>query len=488
MMKLFNTLSGKKETLQRPRTGPLHMFVCGPTVYDHAHIGHGRTYLVFDAFARYLRSRGFPLFYLQNITDIDDKIISRGRNRGIDPQKLAAEFERSYRSDMKKLGIISVNQYGRASAFIPEIVRQTQTLIRKGYAYEIPGSGWYFNIARFKEYGKLSRRTVLQAEDAISRVDEASAKRNKGDFALWKYVSVPERLRVKRNLSRILINSEPAWRTPLGWGRPGWHIEDTAITEHFFGPQYDLHGGADELKFPHHEAEIAQQEAASGRKPFVKIWMHTGLLLIGGAKMGKSLGNFITIRDFLAEHPPFLLRWLILLHHYRSPINYTAETLEQAKDSLASLAALLAKLSFVEKHAAQAAGKTLSLNQKKYERAFHAALEDDFNTPKAVAATFSFAETVQKNLWKISRSEAETAHKLITLFLGSLGLVIPAPSPLPQTVKRLLRHRELYRGNKQFMQADALRKKLHTLGYEVEDTPLGPFAYKNTKFQITNSK
>ncbi len=462
------------------------MFVCGPTVYDYAHIGHARTYFAFDAFARYLRSRDFPVFYLQNITDIDDKIIERAGKLNQSPEDLARTMERLYLRDMKQLGISSVNRYARATQFIPKIVSQIRTLIKKGYAYEVPESGWYFDIARFKDYGKLSKRTVAQAEDAISRVDEAHAKRNKGDFVLWKFVSVQEHLGKKRDYSRVIINSEPAWNTSLGWGRPGWHIEDTAISEHFFGPQYDLHGGAHELTFPHHEAEIAQQEAASGKKPFVKTWMHTGLLRINNEKMSKSLGNFVTIKEFLEHHPALLLRWLTLSHHYRSSVNYTEKTLQQAEDSLRSLTSFLARLHFVEEHAPRTSGRILPQTIfKRFEQSFHTSLEDDFNTGAAFAAIFSFIDSLHKKIWNCSRGEAKKARLLITRLLESLGITIPI-SRLPQSIEQKLKKRELCRDNKQFVQADSLRKELLALGYEVEDTPLGPFAWKQTWQQRKN--
>ena len=298
VLKIYNTLSGKKERLIKPKGRPLRLFVCGPTVYDYSHLGHARTYLAFDIIVRYLNFQGFKVFYVQNITNIDDKIINRAKRLKKQPLALANFFEKKFYEDMKNLKITSVDKYARASDFIPQIIKQIQTLIKKGHAYKIEGDGYYFDLKTFPDYGKLSKRTVLEAEDAVSRIDEGVAKRNKGDFALWK-----------------LTNEKSSWPTPLGQGRPGWHIEDTAISESFFGPQYDLHGGANELKFPHHEAEIAQQESASGKKPFVKIWIHTGVLFINGKKMSKSLKNFISIHDFLKNKDANLLRWIVLNHH-----------------------------------------------------------------------------------------------------------------------------------------------------------------------------
>ncbi|KKU84749.1 MAG: Cysteinyl-tRNA ligase, partial [Parcubacteria group bacterium GW2011_GWA2_47_8b] len=306
-MLIHDTLSGKKEDLEKVADNKkLRLFVCGPTVYDYIHIGNARTYIVFDNLVRYLRALGVKVFYLQNITDIDNKIIRRAAEENTNAKSLAKKYEKYYHEDEKALGIKSVTKYARATAHIKQIVRQIQTLIAKGHAYKID-DGYYFDISTFPEYGKLAKRTVNQAEDSVSRIDENVNKKNKGDFALWKFKK----------------ENEPSWKTPIGEGRPGWHIEDTAITERWFGPQYDIHGGAVDLKFPHHEAEIAQQEAASGKKPMVKVWMHSGFLVVGGEKMAKSSGNFVTVRDFLKQYPVEVLRYLVAAHHYRSPLDYS---------------------------------------------------------------------------------------------------------------------------------------------------------------------
>ena len=351
VIKLYDTLSGEKKALPKPGKKPLKLFVCGPTVYDYSHIGHGRTYIFFDIFTRYLKSLGYKVFYLQNITDIDDKIIARAKEKNLPPQKLAKKLIKSHLEDMKALGITSVTKYARATQFIPEIVRQVQALIKKGYAYKIPGDGYYFDISKFKDYGKLSRRTAAQAEDAVSRIDDSVRKKNRGDFCLWKFPHSADLRRLNADQRRrkfTIANGEPVWATPLGWGRPGWHIEDTAISEKFFGPQYEIHGGGLDLKFPHHEAEIAQAEAASGKKPFVKIWMHGGLLTVNGEKMSKSLGNFITIRDFLKIRSANILRLIVASHHYRLPIDYTEELARDAQNALSGINEFLAKVELIK--------------------------------------------------------------------------------------------------------------------------------------------
>ena len=327
-MKIFNTLSNQKEELELLNKQNIKLFVCGPTVYDYIHIGNARTYLIFDAFARYLRAVGYKVYYLQNITDIDDKIISRAKESGMNVKQIARKFEKEYLLDEKSLGINSVTKHIRATAHIKEIVKQIQTLIEKNYAYKIENDGYYFDITKFADYGKLSNRTVLQAEDSVSRIDESVGKKNRGDFALWKFYK----------------DGEPFWKTALGNGRPGWHIEDTAITEKFFGPQYDIHGSAIDLIFQHHEAELAQQEAASEKNPFVKIWMHSGFLNSKGNKMSKSNGAFLTVKDFLKTNDPNILRLISLNHHYRSPIEYSDELVFQTKEQWSNLLQFLAKL------------------------------------------------------------------------------------------------------------------------------------------------
>ena len=452
-MEIYNTLSRKKERF--PSVDEQHkvrLFVCGLTVYDDAHVGHARTYLFFDFFASYLRSLGYAVNYLQNITDIDDKIIARAAERNMSPGDLAKHFSDSYRSDMRALGIDAVTTYAPATEFISQIVAQVERLIDKGFAYQIDGDGWYFDIAKDEDYGKLSGRTVAQAEDGVSRIDDSDAKRNRGDFCLWKF-SKP---------------NEPVWNTSLGPGRPGWHIEDTAISEYYFGPQYDIHGGADDLKFPHHEAELAQQESASGLKPFVRWWMHTGFLLVNGKKMAKSAGNFVTIKDFLKENPPEILRWIMLAHHYRSPVDFSDELVAQGRAALGNLSERFAALSddgALDDAAAAA-----------WRERFHAALGDDLNTPQALAVMF--------DLLKEDALSPADRRRLVLEFDGILKLGIAeraaALVDIPQEIAEKLRRYEQFRADKQFVQSDALRNEIESLGYEVRDTAEGSRITKKT--------
>jgi cysteinyl-tRNA synthetase len=482
-IKIFNSLTQKKEKL--PEKKEFKLFVCGPTVYDLTHIGHARTYLFFDFFAKFLKTQGYKVFYVQNITDVDDKIINKAKNQNINPLKLSKNLTKKYLADMKSLNINSVNIYAPATKFIPQIISQVKRLIQKNYAYKT-NDGYYFNIQKFKDYGKLSKRTATQAEDAVSRIDESIKKINKGDFCLWKF---PEE--EKQNLLEkfhkgkkfIILDFEPLWNTELGWGRPGWHIEDTAIAEYYLGLQYDLHGGGVDLKFPHHEAEIAQAESLSGKKPFVKIWMHTGQLLVNGQKMSKSLGNFITIKDFLKEYKAIVLKFLFLMHHWRSPINYEEKNIALTLNNLQKIYETNEKIKF-------------ALNQKKFgiknisilkinslAKKFNNALKDDINTPLALAYFFEIINLINQNLFELNKKSIQNIYKIFKKCLNMLDLKIPEPK-IPLKIKAVLSQREKLRINKQFMQSDILRNKINNLGYKLEDTPLGAIVfYKNLWIQ-----
>ncbi len=478
MLKLYNTLSRKKEIF-KPRGGKkVNLFVCGITPYDFSHIGHARTYIVFDMIAKYLRERGYDVFYLQNITDVDDKIIDRAIKEKVFWKDLSRRFERKYLKDMKALNVNSVNKYARATAHIKEIIGQVKRLLKKGYAYQIPSpakwgevedeakpqrpkDGIYYDISKFKDYGKLSKRTVLQAEDGVSRIDESKEKRNKGDFCLWKF-SKP---------------GEPKWKSLWGWGRPGWHIEDTAITEKYFGPQYDIHGGAIELSFPHHEAEIAQLEAISGKKPMVKYWLHTGLLTVKGVKMSKSLRNYITIKDFLKQHSARILRFFILKTHYRSPIDYDEKEIEQVKSQLERIDEFLSKLK------SQIPNPKSQTNSKfqipKFQTEFEEAMEDDFNTPKSIAVIFELISKGNKLLDKGQFNSTET--RSVLAFLQKIDKVFNfifwgkrITPKIPSFIKKMVKEREEVRKKGDWKSADEIRRKIKDLGYQIEDTREGP--------------
>jgi len=468
MLKIYNTLSRKKEIFKLRRPGKVrkvNIFVCGPTCYDFSHIGHARTYIVFDMIVKYLKEKRYRVFYLQNITDVDDKIIDRAIEEKIFWKDLSRRFEREYLKDMKALNVNSVTKYARATAHIKEIISQVKRLLRKSFAYQIK-DGIYYDISKFRDYGKLSRRTVLQAEDAISRIDEAKEKRNKGDFCLWKF-------------SRL---HEPSWPSLFGRGRPGWHIEDTAITEKYFGSRYDIHGGARDLIFPHHEAEIAQMEALSGKKPLVKYWLHTGFLTVKGQKMAKSLGNFITIKDFLKKYSARVLRFFVLKTHYRSPIDYSEKEIEQVKRQLEKIDEFLDKLRNITKKQSRQKIHNRDNFVSIARRKFETAMEDDFNTPVALATIFYLISKGNQlfDKEKLTPADARDILKLLRkidkvfnfIFLeGAAGGWRPK---IPGFIKKMVREREEARKQKNWKLADEIRKKVKQMGYWIEDTKEGP--------------
>jgi len=435
-MKLYNTLTGKKETFKSQRDKKINLFVCGPTVYDYTHLGHARTYVAFDVMAKYLKEKGYDVFYLQNITDIDDKIIQRAKEKNTTVKELAKFFEKEYLKDMKALKVNSITKYARATDYYKEILSQVKRLKSKGFAYET-SDGIYYDISKFKNYGKLSGRTVLQAEDAVSRIDESVEKKNKGDFCLWKF-------------------GQP--------DRPGWHIEDTAIAEKFFGTQYDMHGGAKDLIFPHHEAEIAQMEAISGKSPMVKYWIHTGFLTVNRKKMSKSLGNFITIQDFIKKYSPRILRFLIAKNYYRSPMDYTEASVAQAKKELARIDEFISR----GRTSPLILGEVRPPNIRKYEKAFEQAMDDDFNTPKAMACIF--------DLMKEQKTNSADILKFLKKIDRVLGFIFwPEPKiTTPPELLSLAEQRQQYRKNGDWQKADQIRKNIMELGWQVEDTKDGP--------------
>jgi len=440
MLKIYNTLSHKKEFLKPAQKGKVDLFVCGPTVYDFPHLGHARTYLVFDMIVSFLKELKIKTFYLQNITDIDDKIIKRAKEKNITPKKLALRFEKEYIKDMRSLKIDTVTKYARATDYIPEIISQVQRLIKKDKAYKIE-DGIYFDIKKFKEYGKLSKRKISKSEDAVSRIDESKNKRNKGDFCLWKFSK----------------KGEPSWKSPFGEGRPGWHIEDTAIAERFFGFQYDIHGGARDLIFPHHEAEISQMESLSNKKPMAKYWIHTGFLTVKGKKMSKSLGNFITIREFLKDNSPELLRMLILSSNYRSPIDYTKNNLNQAKKNLERLTDFSKK---VKKQ------KSISKITKEHVKL----LEDDFNAPKFLSSVFELIKKSNKR--SLSEKERQEIGSLM-FFINRVFKIFPKKKLIPKEIIKLADLREKYRKENNWKKADNIREKIEKLGYRIRDRKAG---------------
>src|SRR3989344_903034 len=441
---LTNTLTRKKEKFEPIGGKKVNLFVCGPTVYDYPHLGNAKTYTQFDFVVRFLRYVGFDVFYLQNITDIDDKILVRAGELNVGWNKLTEKYEKIYMEDMKKLNNLSVTKYARATDYIEQIVKQVKTLAEKGYAYTID-DGVYFEISKFPDYGKLSGRTELKEGDSVSRIDKNSQKRGWNDFCLWKF-SKPD---------------EPSWKSEMGAGRPGWHIEDTAITENFFGPQYDIHGGAVDLIFPHHEAEIAQMESISGKKPMVKYWLHSAFLNINKRKMSKSLKNFVTIRDALERYDGKIIRYFFASQHYRTPISFSYDILEQSKNTLQSLNNFIHTL----QHSRQKDNPDLL---KKTEERFIEAMNDDFNTPQAFAAIFDFMHQVNKE-----QCGGKKSYELMLELDQIFNVLTSEQFSIPAAVKKLAEKRETARKRKDWKEADSLREDIEKQGFIVEDLPAG---------------
>ncbi len=448
-MKLYNTLSRTIDEVSPLNKSRFKLFVCGPTVYDLAQIGNAKTYVQFDVLARVLRMAGYEVVYLQNITDIDDKIIARAKEQGVGWDELRDKYESEYKKDMESLGNTAVSQYARATDYIEDIIQQVKTLLDKGHAYKID-DGIYFEIATFKDYGKLSGRTEIKENDAESRIDQSNQKKGWNDFCVWKF-SKPD---------------EPVWDAPFGKGRPGWHIEDTAITEHFFGPQYDIHGGAVDLIFPHHEAEITLMESLSGKVPFVKYWMHGGFLTVDGRRMGKSMGNFITIRDVLSRgYDPMALRLLLLQTHYRSESNFTWENLDAAANRLKNLQAF-ADLRWQVKNGS--APYLMSTNIASIKDA----LLNDLNTPLALSLISGYlTEPLESGVFDSNNDQYLESLMLIE---NVLGINLAKTKDITDHHKHLIADREKARQKMDFKKSDELRARLKEQGIAVRDTPHGP--------------
>jgi cysteinyl-tRNA synthetase len=454
-LKVYNTLTRHLDDFEPIHPGRVNMFVCGPTVYDVSHIGHGKSYVAYDIIARYLRKKGYSVFFVLNITDIDDKIINRAKETKEDPLKLSERYAQAFYKDMKDLHVNSINLYAKASDFIPEIISQIKGLMEKGIGYKLAG-GVYYDISKFPEYGKLSRQNLEQL--TVHRVDPDPEKKNPGDFVLWKSQKP----------------GEIAWESPWGKGRPGWHIEDTAITLTYFGPTYDLHGGGTELIFPHHEAEIAQAEGLTGKKPLAKYWAHTGLLSIRGQEMHKSLGNFVPIQDAIQKVGVEALRVLYASTHYRSPLDYTEETLVQS----ASLARRFRRVYDQLEQSGGANSETKASREElrgqvdEARTEFYAAMDDDFNTPRALAAYIrivAIAEEHGKSLGRESGSMLLEIMRELASVVGLLETESVAGGESQQLVSLLNSLRSELRVKKEYALSDRIRERMQKAGVLVED-------------------
>ncbi len=446
-MKLYNTMSRRLEEFT-PSGDEVKMYVCGITPYDHSHVGHAMSYIVFDVLRRYLEFRGYKVRHVQNYTDIDDRIIMRANARGISFQDLAAEYIREYEEEMRELNITPAHHYPRATEEIPTIINMIETLIAKGHAYATEDGDVYFAVRSKPDYGKLSGRSV-DAMMAGARVEPGEQKRDPADFALWKAAKP----------------GEPSWDSPWGPGRPGWHIECSAMSYRLLGPTIDIHGGGQDLIFPHHENEIAQSEAFTGIKPFVRYWIHNGWLTLGEEKMSKSLGNIVTVREALDRYGADGLRIFVLTSHYRAPLTYSEEGLEAGKRAAERLRLAVSLPGGSGQPAADPAP---------YRQRFIEAMDDDLNTAGALAALFDLAREINR-----ARDEGrDTAAAQATLreLAAVLGLTLrerPADQQATPFIDLLVELRNELRAKKEFALADTIRSRLGQLGIVLEDGPQG---------------
>jgi len=468
---IFNTMSGTKEQFKPLEGKKVKMFVCGQTVYDDAHLGHAKTYIAFDIVARWLRHSGYDLKYAQNITDVDDKIIARAHERNMEPLELARYYEKRFFEDMERIGVKqNVDIYPESSKYINAMRDQIQALADKGYAYYLDGD-IYYDVSKFSDYTKLSRMNI--EELSKHRIEPKEGKRNSYDFALWKSAKP----------------GEPKWRIDVVIGgkrfelegRPGWHIEDTAMTYTIFGPQYDIHGGARELIFPHHTNEIAQAEGAYGVKPFVKYWMHSGMLYIRGQEMHKSLKNFITIREFLGKYSAEILRFMIASTHYRKEINITDNYIDSARRNLYYLYSSIGI--FFNMKESRGSGVQLLEKAKIFAKEFSEAMDDDFNTPLAIKKLMIFARELRNYASGASGIDADTKAeimKIVSEYAGIIGVLAEEnyKKPIDKDIYKLIEEREALRKEKKYEEADAIRSRLLSeFGIVVEDSDYGPVWY-----------
>ena len=406
-MQIYNTLSKSKEAFRPLKPNKVSLYVCGVTVYDYCHIGHARVYLAFDVIIRYLRYRGYEVNYIRNITDIDDKIIKRAQERNIGIETLTHELIHAMQEDFRTLNILDPTVEPRATDYIPHMIEMIQNLLDKGYAYQGDNGDIYYDVQRYGEYGCLSHRN-LAALQAGARIEVNESKRNPLDFVLWK-VAKP---------------GEPSWAAPWGYGRPGWHIECSAMALQELGKTLDIHGGGPDLKFPHHENERAQSEAVNG-KTFVNYWMHVGFVQQDKEKMSKSLGNFLTIRDFLKEYDPEVLRYFAIGSHYRSPVDYTLEHLSVASKALDRLYSALRSVEEMQENVKSTdksftEAQAIQNSQTEYESRFQAAMEDDFNTPEAIAVLFDIARSINTLREENASNDTRIANYKKAIYLGGL--------------------------------------------------------------------
>ena len=460
-MKIFNTLTRRKEELKTLVPNELKVYACGPTVYNFIHIGNARPLCVFDTFRRYMEYRGYKVNFVQNFTDIDDKIIRRANEEGTDYKTVSEKYIEEFWTDAKGMNVREATVHPKATENIDEIINIVSTLIEKGYAYAVDNGDVYFSPKQFKEYGKLSHQPLEDLE-AGARINVEEVKHEPMDFALWKSAKP----------------GEPYWESPWGHGRPGWHIECSAMVRRYLGETIDIHCGGQDLVFPHHENEIAQSECCNG-VPFANYWMHNGFISVDNVKMSKSLGNFFTVRDVAKEYGYEPIRYFLISSHYRSPINYSIDIIEQCKASLVRLYNCRESLDFAMKNAtdvipenADAIKATLESRRDQFIKA----MDDDLNTADAISAVFELVKDINTTVITDAPSKelVEFATKLFDELTGVLGLVYNRKTEsLDDEIEKMIEARTQARKDKNWAEADRIRDELKAQGIVLEDTPQG---------------
>ncbi len=479
-MLLYNTLKRSKQEFIPQKENTINMYACGITAYDYCHIGHARSAVVFDVLVRYLRYLGFNLTFIRNFTDVDDKIIDRARQEGADPNKIAQKFIRAYYEDMDRLGVLPGDKEPKATEHIQDMIELARRLEQKGYAYSTESGDVYFRIRKYEDYGRLSGRNIEELKSGI-RIDPGDQKEDPLDFALWK-AAKPE---------------EPQWDSPWGPGRPGWHLECSVMSEKYLGLPLDIHGGGQDLVFPHHENERAQSEAAED-KTFARYWVHNGFVRVDQEKMSKSLGNFITIRDILDNFLPETLRLLLLTNHYRSPLDYSTQAMEETEKAIKrvySAKQAILKEANKDNWKKSPFPEEINTELQDIETKWRQEMDDDLNTAGAIGQIFNAARLANRVVEDKNLRKSEGArlffHRLLADFQEwsqSLGIFGSDPSEFlndlkllqaqrkgldPEKIEKMVVEREKARKSKEFAQADKLRNELVEMGVEIKDTPSG---------------
>ena len=457
-MKILNTLTRRKEEFVPINEGKVGIYVCGPTVYDYIHIGNARPMIVFDTLRRYLEYKGYDVNYVSNFTDVDDKIIKRANEEGVDASVISERYIAEVKKDMAALNVREATTHPKATEEIPDMIEMVKTLIEKGYAYEVNGTV-YFRTRKFKDYGKLSKKNIDDLRSGnrdllVSGVDE---KEDPLDFVLWK----PKK------------EGEPSWPSPWGDGRPGWHLECSVMSKKYIGDVIDIHAGGEDLVFPHHENEIAQSEAANGTE-FARYWMHNGLLKINNEKMSKSLGNFFTVREIAEKYPLQVIRFFMLSAHYRSPLNFSADLVEASKNGLERILTAVDRLKSIsgtEGEVDKAVADEMDAFVKKYE----AAMDDDLNTADAISVIFELVKYANVNVTEEStKATVELVLNTVTKLCDILGIITEKKKEiLDSDIEALIEERQSARKAKNFARADEIRDQLSDMGIILEDTREG---------------